>query len=81
MPTREQHTLSVLELVVPGERETDTLGATVLTALAYELPARRIMRVDLRREVADLAVHLSEQLAHDTLSESRLQLHDFCLPT
>jgi DNA-binding transcriptional ArsR family regulator len=71
----------VLELVVPGERETDTFGATVVTALANELPARRMMRVDLRREVADLAVHLSEQLAHDTLSESRLQLHDLYFPT
>jgi DNA-binding transcriptional ArsR family regulator len=81
MPMREQHTVSVLELVVPGKRETDTLAATVLAALTNELPTRRIIRVDLRREVADLAVHLSEQLGHATLTESRLQLHDLYLPT
>lgn len=64
------------ELVVTGKRETDTLGATVLAALTNELPARRIIWVDLRREVTDLAVHLSEQVAHDTLLKSRFRWRD-----
>jgi Winged helix-turn-helix DNA-binding len=71
----------VLELVVPGEWETDTLGTTVLTALTNELPTRRVIGVDLGREVADAAIHLSQQLAHDMLLKSRLDLHDLLLTT
>jgi hypothetical protein len=72
MPWREERSVGVLELVVPGERETDALGATQLAALANELPSRRVLRVDLGGEVADLAIHLSEQLTHDMLPKSRL---------
>jgi hypothetical protein len=57
----------VLEVVVPRERETDTLGATLLAALTNELPARNVLRVDLRREVANPPVYPSEQLSHDML--------------
>jgi len=62
----------VLQLVKPGERETDTLGAILLAALTNELPHRGVMRVDLGREVADVAIHLSQQPAHAILPKSRL---------
>jgi len=45
-------------VVVPGERESHTLLATVLAALTNELPSGRVIRVDLGREVADHAIHL-----------------------
>jgi hypothetical protein len=73
MPRREERGVTVPELVVPRERKTDTLGATVHPALTNELPARRVMRVNSGREVADGAIHLSQQLAHDMLPESRLR--------
>jgi hypothetical protein len=63
----------VLEFVVPGEWETDTLDASDITALTNELPSRRVTRVDLGRELADAAIHLSQQLAHDMLQKSRLR--------
>jgi len=72
MPRRKERTVGVLQLVVPWERETDTLGATLLAALTNELPARSALRVDLRREVANPAVHLSEQLAHGMVLKSWL---------
>ena len=72
MPGRKEHTLGVLELVVPGERQPDTLGATLRTALTDELPTRRVLRVDVGREAADPPIHLSQQLAHDMLPKSRL---------
>jgi hypothetical protein len=58
MPRREQSDVGVPEVVVPGERESDTLLATVLAALTNELPSGRVIRVDLGREVADHAIHL-----------------------
>ena len=72
MPRREQRNVGVLEFVVPGKRETDSLGATLLAALADELPRRRIARVDPGRQVANVAIHLSQLFAHDMLPKSRL---------
>jgi hypothetical protein len=65
--------VGILELVVPGERETDPLGATLLAALANELPTRAVMRVDVGREGADSAIHFSKEPGHDTLLKSRLR--------
>jgi hypothetical protein len=73
MPGREERKVCELEFVVPGERETDTLGATLLAALTDELPRRRVMRVDAGREIADVAIHLSQRFAHDMLTKSRLR--------
>ena len=73
MAGRKEGNAGVLELVVTGERKTEALGATVLAALTDEFPARRVMRVDRGGKVADPAIDLSQQLAHDTLRKSRLR--------
>jgi hypothetical protein len=73
MPRSEQRAVVVLELVVACERETDTLGTTLVAALTDELPARSVLRVDFRRQVANSPVHFSEQFSHDMLSKSRLE--------
>jgi hypothetical protein len=72
MARRKEGDAGVLELVVTGERKTEALGATLHPTLTDELPGRRVMRVDRGREVPDAAIHLSQQLVHDTLLKSRL---------
>jgi hypothetical protein len=65
--------VGVLELVVSGESEADPFSAIPLAALTDELPGRRVIGVDLRCEVANAAIHLVEQIAHDMLLKSRLE--------
>jgi hypothetical protein len=72
MARRKENNAGVLELVVPGERKAEALGATLLAALTDELPGRRVVRIDRGSEVADRAIDLSEQFAHDTLQKSCL---------
>src|ERR1044072_369066 len=67
MAMREERSVGVLEVVVPGERKSDALGATRFAAFTDELPAPNLLRVDLGHKVPDVPIHLSEQFAHGML--------------
>jgi hypothetical protein len=72
MSRREQGNIGVLEVVVQGEGEADSFGATEVAAFTNELPIRDVMRGKAAREVADPLIDLSKRLPHDTLPKSRL---------